>query len=143
MVRYPTALLVTGSAFTPLSVNYCRMTGTMRDGLPPRSPTPSKRGHCHPHQKFRDGEHCKPVASRRLGQSRNRMPVSSSATKAVRQAKTPVFSASYDPVRTCAHFACAGASCGQARKTRLRELPSHDAHDAQVQMTPLTWQLPE
>src|SRR6516165_8412768 len=41
MVRCPTALLVTGSAFTPLSVNYCRMTGTMRDGLPPRSPTPN------------------------------------------------------------------------------------------------------
>src|SRR5262249_44775770 len=79
---------------------------------------------------------CPPAASRRLDPSRNWTPALSSATKAVRQAKTPVFSASNDPVRTCAHYdACAGPSCGQARKTRLRdELPSH----AQAQMTSLT-----
>jgi hypothetical protein len=43
---------------------------------------------------------------------------------------------SNDPVQPYAHyFACAGASRGQARKTRLRELPSHAA---QAQMTSLT-----
>jgi hypothetical protein len=72
MVRYPTALLVTGSVFTPLSVNYCRMTGTMRtDYLRAPQRRALKRGHCHPHQKFRDGEHCKPAASRRPGPSSN------------------------------------------------------------------------